>query len=94
MLWVTSTSSRALVRTADLDETRIQTVPGAVRFPSLASWVHLDIKGWTLADRLDDAQFERLQERAPAALGRFAAEDGSIEFASPAHLVTARRIAR
>jgi ubiquinone/menaquinone biosynthesis C-methylase UbiE len=50
-----------------------------------------DIRGWTLADRLDDAQFDRLLGEARAALKPFTAADSSVSFAAPAHIVTATR---
>ncbi|MEO3427286.1 methyltransferase domain-containing protein [Pelagibius sp. CAU 1746] len=62
---------------------------GTARFPSLADWVHTDVKGWTLADVLDDAQYELLQEEAQQELKRFATAEGTVRFDSPAHIVTA-----
>lgn len=66
----------------------ISTISGKARFESMDSWLYTDIKGWTLADIVDDDDYERLQKAAPAYLGRFAGEDGEIEFEAPANLVT------
>jgi hypothetical protein len=50
--------------------------------------MYTDIRGWTLADMLDDAQFARLLEEAEKALRPFVGGDGSVAFAAPAHIVT------
>ncbi len=67
---------------------RIETVEVTARFPSLDAWVHTDVKGWTLADMIDDAQYRTLLQAAHAELTRFQRADGSVAFSSPAHIVT------
>ena len=69
----------------------IETVTGSARFPSLAVWLHTDVRGWTLADKIDDRQFALLQAEAPAALSRFVTADGRVAFDIRAHLVIARK---
>jgi len=81
----------ALFAEAGLRRIGIETLDGTARFPSIASWVRTDIKGWTLADRIDDAQFARLAAQAENALRRFVAADGCVEFAHPAHIVSATK---
>lgn len=81
----------ALFESAGIVDAQLRTETGTARFASLSSWVRTDIKGWTLADLIDDAQFEALQHAAPSALSRFVRADGSVSFASPAHIVTARK---
>ena len=51
--------------------------------------MHTDVKGWTLADLIDDAGFARLQEAARRELGAFTAAEGTVSFAMPAHLAVA-----
>lgn len=34
---------------------RVEEVDGTARFASIADWVHTDVRGWTLADLVDDA---------------------------------------
>ena len=51
-----------------------------------------DIKGWTLADVIDDAGFERLLKEAEKELAAFVGPDGQVAFDSPAHIVSARRL--
>lgn len=81
----------ALFAAAGIPDARVQTLDGRARFPSIESWVHTDVKGWTLADLIDDAQYETLKSAAPDALQSFVGEDGSVEFGSPAHIVTATK---
>ncbi len=66
----------------------VQTVAGKARFPSIESWIYTEIKGWTLADMIDDEGYERLKQEAPKKLSQFALADGSVEFDAPAHIVT------
>ena len=79
---------RALFRDAGIDNIQIDTINGTVQFPSLESWVYTDIKGWTLADMIDNTQYEQLQSEAKTALSQFVMDDGSVRFTSPAHLIT------
>ena len=58
-------------------------------FPSIDDWMLTDVKGWTLADLVDDAGFARLQEAAQRELGGFTTAEGSVSFAMPAHLAVA-----
>jgi SAM-dependent methyltransferase len=76
---------------ADIPDVKISTPEGKVRFPSLESWVRTEIKGWTLADVLDDAQYEKLQRESQKDLAPYVRPDGSVEFAAPAHIVTAAK---
>jgi SAM-dependent methyltransferase len=82
---------RSLFAQAGIADVEIRTVEGRARFPSLESWMHTDVKGWTLADLIDDAQYHRLLQEAPRALARHVEPDGTVSFAAPAHIATARR---
>lgn len=82
---------RDLFESAGIQDPTIETVVGTARFPSIESWIHTDVKGWTLADRIDDEQYELLKRQAPVALADFALEEGQVEFASPAHIISARK---
>ena len=70
---------------------QVATHQGMARFPSVSSWIHTDIKGWTLADLIDDEQFVQLQKEAESALQQFVTADGSVAFSAPAHIVTATK---
>ena len=63
--------------------------PGEARFASLDEWLHTDIRGWTLADDVDDEQFARLRARAGDRLSRFIGADGAVSFPAPALIATA-----
>lgn len=69
---------------ADVGAAHIEERAGVARFPSLDRWVHVDIRGWTLADVIDDAGFEELLSAAQDELASFVQPDGSVEFAAPA----------
>jgi SAM-dependent methyltransferase len=81
----------ALLAGAGIAGAGIVTVAGTARFPSIADWVRTDVKGWTLADKIDDEQCEMLARLAEVQLARFAGEGGGVEFASPAHIASARK---
>ncbi len=78
-----------LFEAAGISGATVDTQVGTARFPSIADWVHTDVKGWTLADVLDEAQYAVLQKEAQQELKHFATADGSVRFDSPAHIVTA-----
>ncbi len=81
----------AVFSEAGISSADASTQRGVARFPSIEAWMHTDIRGWTLADRLDDAQFDLLLREARIALKPFTATDGTIAFAAPAHIVTAAK---
>ncbi|MGF1631720.1 MAG: methyltransferase domain-containing protein [Kiloniellaceae bacterium] len=78
-----------LFAAAGLPDPRIDTPVGAACFPSIADWVRTDVKGWTLANAIDDAQYAQLQQEAQRELRRFATADGAVRFDAPAHIATA-----
>jgi ubiquinone/menaquinone biosynthesis C-methylase UbiE len=78
----------ALFSSAGVADFSITTLEGTARYPSIRYWMEADIRGWTLSDTLDDAQFERLVAEAETELSRFVEPDGRVEFSSPAHVVT------
>jgi SAM-dependent methyltransferase len=61
---------------------------GTARFESIETWLHADIRGWTLAERIDDATYARLLDEARRALGRFTDDEGRVRFALPALIAT------
>ena len=83
------TAVGALFAKAGMADAEIHTRPGTARFPSIESWVYTDVKGWTLADMLDEAQFTQLVAEADKALRPFVVRDGTVAFALPAHIVSA-----
>lgn len=81
----------ALFTGLPLADLQIETQLGYARFPSIADWMFTDIRGWTLADVIDDEQFELLLQEAEVALRPFCQPDGTVQFNAPAHIVTARK---
>ncbi len=71
------------------DRHEVWTEPGVARFPSLEAWLRTDIRGWTLADMIDDEQFATLLEAAPSRLDRFVQSSGAVSFGAPAIMAIA-----
>ncbi|MGK2949215.1 MAG: hypothetical protein ACSLFP_11615 [Acidimicrobiales bacterium] len=69
-------------------DTRIDEINGTARFSSIAAWVHTDIRGWTLADLVDDEGEARLIARAERELAHFVSPDGTVAFPVPAIVAT------
>ena len=63
---------------------------GVARFDSVEAWLHTDIRGWTLADSVDDETYDELLAAARVELARFVGSEGRVEFASPAIVAVAR----
>jgi SAM-dependent methyltransferase len=82
---------RSLFAAAGVSNATVTTHKGTARFPSIKAWMYTEVKGWTLADMIDEAQFARLLEEAEKVLGPFLAPDGTIAFEAPAHIVTATK---
>jgi SAM-dependent methyltransferase len=82
---------RTLLVRAGVADPEVQRVPGEACFPSIRSWMHSDVRGWTLANELDDEQYERLVAEAEVELSRFVTADGSVRFAHPALIATAQK---
>ena len=83
----------SLFSNAGVPDVKITTLDGKARYPSMRVWIEADIRGWTLSDALDDAQFEMLVSEAETELARFVNDHGAVEFSSPAHIVTAAKAA-
>jgi SAM-dependent methyltransferase len=81
----------SLLHRAGWGEAAITTRIGAARFASITEWVRMDVRGWTLADMIDDDQYEALVRAANEELVRFAGSDGTVSFAAPGHIITLRR---
>ena len=82
---------RSIFVEAGYPEIEITSITGTARFPSIQDWVFTDIKGWTLADRIDDQQYRLLLDQASVVLKEFENEQGSVTFDSPAHIVSLKK---
>ncbi len=82
---------QSLLTQAGIPDAEITVEKGTARFPSIRSWMYTDVKGWTLADMIDDAQFELLCQEAEQVLRTYTAADGTVAFSSPAYMITATK---
>ena len=82
---------KRLFANAGIGDVKIATRNGDATFPSIESWVHTDVKGWTLADLIDDAQYRTLLETAERELAPFTNHEGIVRFSHPAHIVMAQK---
>ena len=69
----------------------IETMTRTSRYPSVEQWMHMDVKGWTIGDMINDEQYEQLIVEAHKDMKQFVQPDGQVFFPSPAHIVTATR---
>jgi ubiquinone/menaquinone biosynthesis C-methylase UbiE len=84
-----SSRLQALFAEAGVGSVEVRREPGTARFPSIRGWMECDVRGWTLADELDDDQFEQLVSEAERELRRFVTVDGTVEFSHPALIASA-----
>lgn len=82
---------QSLLLGSGIEKPQVSRVAGKARFPSIRSWMHTDVRGWTLSDRLDDDQFEHLVEEAEKSLSDFVTPEGSVRFDHPGLIATARK---
>lgn len=75
---------------AVLPDVAVSRREGTARFDSLEAWMHTEIRGWTLADAIDDDQYIELLGAAEVELAAFVRPDGTVRFPAPALLATAR----
>lgn len=74
-----------------LSDVRVSLVPGEARFESIDAWVHTEIRGWTLADAIDNEQYGVLLAEARTRLLVFADSTGAVTFPITALVGSGRR---
>jgi SAM-dependent methyltransferase len=82
---------RSLFNEAGIHAAHITTHKGTACFPSIESWIYSDIKRWTLADMIDDTQYEQLLAETRRALQPVVGMDGAVAFSMSAHIATASK---
>lgn len=82
---------KALFEHDRLRDVTVNTHADVAKFPSLEGWMFTDIKGWVLADKINDEQYATLLTEAKTVLAKFIQDDGTVSFATPAHIVTATK---
>lgn len=80
---------KTLFQQAEIPVVEIKKISGKVHFPSIESWIFMDIKGWTLADIINEDQYQHLLKEAEKELRSFVLENGSVEFEHPAYFIKA-----
>jgi ubiquinone/menaquinone biosynthesis C-methylase UbiE len=83
---------RSLFIRAGIATVDIHTHVGTAHFPSIESWLRTDVKGWTLADLIDDDQYALLSREATTALRSYVKANGEVMFDAPAHIATAQKV--
>lgn len=78
---------RALFAEAAIEGIEIASLAGSARFPSVHAWLRTEIKGWVLADAIDDGALARLLREGERALGRFVTAEGTVRTPIVAHIV-------
>ena len=78
-----------LFNAAGIPNAGIQTRDGWVRFASIDEFIRVEIKGWILADAIDEVAYSRLLEAARKELAEYCESDGRMVFPMNAHVVTA-----
>lgn len=86
-----SEALQSLLSSSGVIKPEVRRVDGEAHFPSIRSWMHTDVRGWTLADKLDDEQYELLVSEAERELRRFVTSDGSVRFQHPALIASATK---
>lgn len=81
----------ALFDEAGVPGVAIKKYLGEARFPSLDEWMNVEVRGWTLADKVTDAQYAELLADARRELGSFVQADGSVRFPVSAHIASATK---
>lgn len=71
-----------------LPDAVVTRLDGVARFASLEAWLHTDIRGWTLADMIDDAQYGELLAAATTELAHLVGPAGRVRFPAPALIAT------
>ncbi len=78
---------QSLFNDIGIESPQIKTQEGIARFPSIKSWLYTEVKGWTLAEMIDDAQYKLLLELAENELQQFVTQDGTVAFRLSAHII-------
>ncbi len=79
---------QSLFNESGLSQATITTYAGTARFASIKDWVYINIKGWVLADALDDDQFNQLLRAAEQSFTAYVTDRGTVAFDAPAHIIT------
>jgi len=84
---------KTLFECAGVDSVEITTHRGTARFPNIRIMVEADLRGWlpVMGVVLEEEQIEGILLEAEIALSQYVTPQGTVEFDSPAHIVTGRK---
>jgi SAM-dependent methyltransferase len=84
------TELEKLFRNAGVESVRVSTQRGTGRFPSIRTMVEADLRGWlpVMGVVLSEKQIQCILEEAERVLSRYVTASGTVEFKSPAHIVS------
>ena len=84
----------SLFEEAGASSVTIETHHGTARFPSVRSMVEADLRGWlpVMGVTLDEPLIQQILVEAEELLAEFVTDDGTMEFDSPAHVISASPI--
>lgn len=87
------TALEALLRSAGVQSIEASTHVGRARFPSIRTMVEADLRGWlpVMGVGLVEEQIQRILDEAERALSRYVTPAGTVEFESPAHIVSGKK---
>ena len=80
-----------LFDSAGITGAKIRTIQGTARFATIDDWIYADLKGWTIDDEIEGEKYESLLKEARQELTHFLTPEGTVAFATPAHIVTAAK---
>ena len=82
-----------MFKDAGFASVEITTHCGTARFPSVRTMVEADLRGWlpVMGVVLTEGQIENILNEAEGALSQYVTADGTVEFDSPAHIVTGQK---
>ena len=82
-----------LVEAAGFASVEIATHHGTARFASIRTMVEADLRGWlpVMGVLLTEEQIDSILNEAEDALSRYVMPDGTVQFDSPAHIVTGQK---
>jgi SAM-dependent methyltransferase len=79
-----------LFQGAGVDSVNVTTHRGTARFPSVRTMVEADLRGWlpVMGVVLPEEQIQDILEESNRALSHYVTAEGTVEFESPAHIVS------
>ena len=83
-----------LFQDAGVASVEMTTNRGTARFPSIRTMVEADLRGWlpVMGVVLAEEQIEVILREAEQALSQYLTPEGTVEFESPAHIVTGIKV--